>query len=135
MSNRKILFRGKREDNGKWVYGYYTLYGRSRGLYPAIITGTEQGCVIPAFIVPETRGEYTGLTDKNGTKIFEGDILNFCYDEEYTNYEVIWFGNKWLVLTCGSNGTDNLDIFFCQHSAVIGNIYDNPELLKECGQE
>lgn len=69
------LSRGKREDNGEWVYGYYTPYGKSRGLHPAIITGTEEGCVIPAFIIPSTLGQCTGLTDKNNTKIYEGDVV------------------------------------------------------------
>lgn len=79
-----------------------------------------------------TIGQYTGLTDKNGKKIFEGDILRFeNADGEFSNYETIWFGNGWEVIQNGSQFADELDIFFCERSAVIGNIYDNPKLMEE----
>lgn len=124
---REILFRGKRVDNGEWVYGYYTLYGQSRGLHPAIITGTEAGCVIPAFIDPETRGEYTGLTDKNGVKIFEGDIL---YDE-YNECNCLITFDEGSFCTVEDNVCHS--VWSCDMTAfeVIGNIHDNPELLEE----
>lgn len=71
------------------------------------------------------------MTDKNGTKIFEGDICSFCdTDGGLTNYEVLWFGGKWVVREARSNVVDDLDLFFCERSVAIGNIYDNPELLK-----
>lgn len=135
MQEREILFRGKRVDNGEWVYGYYTLYGQSKGLHPAIITGTEEGCVIPAFIDPETRGEYTGLTDKNGVKIFEGDILKMSsvyYGSLIFRKVEISKGNTYV---SNYNFSQNLYDTFMSSTRwdveVIGNIYDNPELLKE----
>ena len=68
---------------------------------------------------------------KNGTKIFEGDICSFCdTDGGLTNYEVLWFGGKWVVREASSNVVDDLDLFFCERSVTIGNIYDNPELMK-----
>ena len=71
------------------------------------------------------------MTDKNGTKIFEGDILAFDNtDGELTNYEILWFKNKWVVRESNYNAVDDLDLFFCECSTVIGNIYDNLELLK-----
>lgn len=72
------------------------------------------------------------MLDKNGTKIFEGDICNFCNtDGGLTNYEVLWFGGKWVVREASSNVVDDLDLFFCERSVAIGNIFDNPELLEE----
>lgn len=74
MSIEAIL-RGKCEDTKEWVYGYYTLYGRSRGVHHAIITGTDKVCVIPKFIDRKTRGMFTGLADMNDKMTYEGDII------------------------------------------------------------
>lgn len=90
---REILYRGKRKDNDKWVYGYYCRCGW---------TGMEKDVIIPSYasalygidVIPETVGQYTGLTDKNGTKIFEGDIVK-CTDtnSSYDFRAVVLFGN------------------------------------------
>lgn len=123
---REILFRGKFGD--EWKYGYLTI--EPQGL--AIKEPYECGASHIWCIDPETVGQYTGLKDKNGTKIFEGDICSFCNtDGGLTNYEVLWFGRKWVVREASSNVVDNLDLSFCEYSVAIGNIYDNPELLEE----
>lgn len=122
---REILFRGKFGD--KWKYGYLTIAPQSLAIKePYACNTTTIWCV-----APETVGQYTGLTDKNGNKIFEGDILEFINnDNEQTNYEVLWFTNKWVVLQCEMTVADDLDLFFVEHCVVIGNIYDNPKLLE-----
>nr|DAR51110.1 MAG TPA: YopX protein [Caudoviricetes sp.] len=123
---REILFRGKFGD--EWKYGYLTI--EPQGL--AIKEPYECGASHIWCIDPKTVGQYTGLKDKNGTKIFDGDICSFCNtDGGLTNYEVLWFGRKWVVREASSNVVDNLDLSFCEYSVAIGNIYDNPELLEE----
>lgn len=128
---REILFRGKRKKGDKrWVEGDLT-HG-----YAGYV-GIMVWCCAGSFfeVVPETVGQYTGLTDKNGKKIFEGDILSGHFDElfpeEESRYEVIWHDYGWHI----KNDTGIVDTadnkWIKQLFEVIGNIYDNPELIKE----
>ena len=141
---REILFRGKRIDNGEWVEGYLILKDGQAFIasYP-YFTGKihETSWLEFCFggfigVIPETVGQYTGLTDKNGKKIFEGDICRFDNgepdeSERYTNYAVQWdCVNCRYVVVDAYNREDCLDIFFAKHAEVIGNIHDNPELLE-----
>lgn len=149
---REILFRGKRVDNGEWVYSQ-TVF---RFLDSFYIPAQNLKCTATRSLNPvgnisaircnrgnyffkvqtETIGQYTGLTDKNGKKIFEGDICRFDNgepdeSERYTNYAVQWdCVNCRYVVVDAYNCEDCLDIFFAKHAEVIGNIYDNPELLE-----
>lgn len=130
---REILFRGKCNRYGRWVEGFYTPISTGRGMEDAIITGTDRNCSIPALVIPETIGQYTGLTDKNGKKIFEGDIVNIIRAEE--NGRVEWRKNDAAFEVVG----DCLEASFLENLyghdvEVIGNIYDNPELLKGEGE-
>lgn len=70
---REILFRGKGNHYGKWVEGFYTPISTGHGMKDAIITGTDRNCSIPTLVIPETIGQYTGVTDKNGKKIFDDE--------------------------------------------------------------
>lgn len=132
---REILFRGKRADNGEWVEGSLLIDPDIEKYY---INGFNYYMADFALqreetsdeVIPETVGQYTGLTDKNGNKIFERDICQFCHEGEYTNYEVVWFGSKWVIVMCGTSDVDDLDLFFCERAIVIGNVRDNPELLE-----
>ncbi len=142
---REILFRGKRFDNGEWVFGCYykqtQFYGDEMEEH-IIITSNEDLSYDQALqfgsVESKTVGQFTGLTDKNGKKIFEGDIVRVCLDPEICVGDVIWdsdiasynipFNNGKCVLP--------LDIFVAKNKVgdkvwieVIGNIHDNPELL------
>ena len=140
---REILFRGKRVDNGEWVYGDLL---RAKGYvnrieYTVIFTdpaefpkGEYFGAV---HILPETVGQFTGLRDKNGKRIFEGDIIKIPddYDTYGMNagevYEVYFgFGGFRLKPKYRKNSRG----YFLEDSGeveVIGNIHDNPELIAE----
>lgn len=125
--NREILFRGKHIHamdsnehlNGTWVYGYLSdenyIYGKS-------LEGE--------FLIDEnTICQYTGLTDKNGKKIFENDIVQVGWYNGTVEYEDGCFVIKWnniKFLRKDLGYWANLDGF-----QTIGNIYDNPELLEE----
>lgn len=112
---REILFRGKRKKGDKrWVEGDL-LHGYSGfGITNRYYAGSS------FEVVPETVGQYTGLTDKNGKKIFEGDIVKISNDEIFeVKYEDGGF-TAGLFLGDWDYG----------HVEVIGNIYDNPELME-----
>lgn len=133
---REILFRGKRIDNGEWIYGFYfydSFYNKAYitiGNYcmTASTIISNQRIMNALEVDPNTVGQYTELKDKDGKKVFEGDICSFCdTDGGLTDYEILWFGGKWVAREANSNAVD--DLFFCERSVVIGNIYDNPELI------
>ena len=139
VMTREILFRGKDDVTGDWVYGYLAspkwylneksvtiIIPKDMTLYPR--------CEISSyyFVNKETVGQWTGLVDKNGTKIFEGDVVdNPCWIVTYAgdkneHYQMPcgWYIQRddfesWTELVCGAE------------YRVIGNIHDNPELLEK----
>lgn len=130
---REILFRGKREDNGEWVYGFYVrlldVAGSVHRLYVPADNPDEHNAVFD--IVPETVGQFTGLTDKNGNRIFEGDIVETFSEDGYSlvGYDNIEteFGLKFYSYNSYSGlGRD----YMSREIEIIGNIHDNPELLE-----
>ena len=133
---REVEFKAKRKDNGEWVYGSLehiteTCKGEEDvqkcDIYQII---TYDG--IGFDIIPETIGQYTGLKDKNGKKIFEGDIVK----DQYCIYEVVYDGNGYyvevnrLLKECGTEEGILYDLSDYKDLEVIGNIYDNPELYE-----
>lgn len=133
------LCRAKEENTGEWVYGYYTLYPKCCGLHPCILTGTESGCIIPKFIDLDTLGGCTDMIDINGTEMFEGDILKIkSYDYDYEYITQVYYSCHTLCVDIYGQDYDFTAIGFaddiwdedCCEIEVIGNIYDNPELLK-----
>lgn len=129
---REIKFRGKRVDNGEWVYGYFAIDKdtKSNCIIERIYWDCE-GCSDQALyyeVDPNTIGQYTGLKDKNSKEIYEGDIYhqgdrNILYVVEYT-HDCSFMGRQ--IRTKGSR----VGLAYWQDRIeVIGNIYDNPELL------
>lgn len=118
---REILFRGKRVDNEEWIEGY--LYRISEKMNPFIMLPDSKG---ESYEVDsKTVGQYTGLADRNGKKIFEDDIVTLPrYGGGKTKSVVYFSGGKFAV-----NGSNYAFKDICpKNMSVIGNIYDNPEL-------
>ena len=142
--NRQILFRGKTLDEGEWIEGYlvqgqwYCDDKLMTVIIPTDITFYPR-CEISGYedVDPETVGQWTGLVDKNGKKIFEGDIVK--YRDLITNQEKIalveWNETRasYIILRRSLMGLQYLyiDEPLSARCEVIGNNWDNPELLEE----
>lgn len=129
---REILFRGKRKDNGEWVEGFYA-YCPKLSHRHFIVSFNSFGSILWFEVVPETVGQLvSGIPDKNGKKIFEGDVVQYFgtyplevfienghakvrFYDTYSKrqYEELFFGHDEEYVKC----------------EVIGNIHDNPELV------
>lgn len=156
---REILFRGKRCNNGEWVQGSYIRaehHWHKFGIHEdwialgASANGGWFALHSKYAVKPETVGQFTGLTDKNGKKIFEGDLLNgFQYpfyhsqsDEHNYFAEVIWFPENCAfgfythkhptakVSGVSAGNADFIEDFNSDDWEVIGNIHDNPRTFK-----
>lgn len=144
--NREILFRGKRIDNGEWVEG--NLFVGDDGQCEILI-GTKI-IRISYPVIPETVRQYTGVKDKNNKKIFESDILRgyqypyLSYDDFNYYAEVIYFDNcpafgiytfknpnLNVVRGISAGNTALMEDWESENWEIIGNIYDNPELLED----
>ena len=122
---REILFRGKRIDNGEWVEGYFVnLWLVHYQKHQPIITDNN---AVSYDVDLSTVGQYTGLTDKNGKKIFEGDIMAFtAYGFDYVG--TVEFADGSFSVMC-EHASPFLDQAVSKHGAyIIGNMHDNPEL-------
>ena len=121
---REILFRGKRTDNGEWIYGlpHYILDDEIEFI---CVTGK----IYPNCfkVIPETVGQFTGLVDKNGVRIFEGDIVRAFtrFSEIYVSSVAYHDGTFWF-----KNWSWTKFLFKFEKVEVIGNIHDNPELFE-----
>ena len=134
---REILFRGKQVNDGMWIQGYlFQFWGRAY-----ILWGMTNDTPTMHEVKPETIGQFTGLTDKNGVKIFEGDIVAFTAEDElwephyYQGF--VYFCDGAFFVFFGKDNDDNDVLFSIGHALladkniqVIGNIHNNPELPK-----
>ena len=129
MENR-YLFRAKRIDNGEWTYGY--LYGIWERKY--ILWGMTNNVPDMTEVDPSTICQYTGENEKNGQKIFDGDILEAHLDdyfpEDVTRVRVTWENMKWFLVQKGMI-PDPFETGEGKYWEVIGNIFDNQELIGE----
>lgn len=139
---RENLFKAKRKDNGEWIEGHYT---ECRG---ETFIGIDTSSMFEIFCPPvirwfkvssETLCQFTGLCDKNGNKIWENDILMAHLDESYpedVTYETVeWGVAGWVTHETNSVDRQPLDKFDLEHYEVVGNIFDNKELLQEESDE
>lgn len=138
---REILFRGKRIDNDEWVYGSFCMDAIEQFKGPVGVDGfirlydKAKDKMQMHEVDRETVGQYTGLKDKNGKRIFEGDIL--CWvgpDGESGKVVVVYFGGAFMLESVECPGAD-ADLFADfeigdQTLEIIGNIHDNPKLLE-----
>ncbi len=136
---RKILFRAKRIDNGEWIYGYLVKLGRERLLDPERYGICNKAITIDGIgvcynlktyeIIPETVGQYTGLLDKDGKKIFEGDIIRV---DDTENAVVEYDETSAFYMAVFDRAESDFGSLIEQYPNVeiIGNIHDNPELSK-----
>ncbi len=135
---REILFRGKRIDNGEWIEGYYVhLYDGKGNESHRIYTGyseTDCGDFYPEWfeVDPETVGQFIGLHDKKGKKIFKGDIVRcgtgrIC---KVTFFSSPGFSGFDFVATGGFDAPPPHNWVLFTDTEVIGNIHDNKELLE-----
>jgi uncharacterized phage protein (TIGR01671 family) len=133
---REILFKAKRIGDDGWVEGYYQKRHNFLGNEEHLIFPVDSHTVWEyTEINPETLCQFTGLCDKNGKRIWENDILMAHLDESYPEdaaYETVeWGVAGWVMHEANSIDRQYIDEFDLEHYEVVGNIFDNPELLQE----
>jgi len=128
--NRKFLFRGKTITDNRFVYGDLIQYGKYTSIRANLAKDGETPNYCEFIVDSETVGQFTGLTDKNGKNIFEGDTIKV---EPFIAPHFVSFGKseKWGACFCSEskNSIIYLNKMYAESSEVTGNIHDNTELL------
>ena len=127
---REYLFRGKRKDNGEWVEGCGIIATENWVSILTVIDDIDENSseVNEIEVLPETVGQYTGLNDKNGKKIFEGDVVDILTENEEIG--VVTYDEGCFYVKADGFSVDFRNNINGKDLLVIGNIYDNLELLK-----
>jgi uncharacterized phage protein (TIGR01671 family) len=129
---RETLYRGKREDTGEWVYGYYVATDDTHYIFTGdmgLSQASPAHCLmyrdfVRYEVVPKTIGQCTGFADKNGRRIFEGDVVRNSYGNDA---KVCFdFGCFFIMRHYTTNYVKSI----ADNCEVIGNIHDAPELLE-----
>ena len=131
---REILFRGKTSD-GEWVEGFYSSEEYNIDTHSIEHTPRIQllGKCVSWGLIPETVGQYTGLTDRNGKRIFEGDIVHCVSKLDSADMVIIFECGQFRMILAEKYHEYQTNVGYydinCFAKEVIGNIHDNPELL------
>lgn len=136
---REILFRGKRLDNGEWVKGCYYkqdfFYGDKKEVHYIIESNevlSNDYALLARAVDPATVGQYTGLTDKNGKRIFEWDVVDILAENEEIGVVTYDDGGFWV--EADGFCVDFHHNIYGTELEIIGNIHDNPELHNSGGK-
>lgn len=131
---REILFRAKSLESKRWIYGSYCYYKDYRDIEQHLIYSRNNGN--SEWVDKNTLGQYTGLKDKNGIKIFEGDVVSLLKEDkekggqkEFAKCQIVYMED---CFCCKSSNTE-YSLMPCvryKFIEVIGNIYDNKELIE-----
>ena len=144
---RIIKFRGYNKKNGEWLFGSYILNRGHHFVAPDEFADSKTW--EDYEVIEETIGQFTGLCDKNGKEIYEGDILRYpakdkSQEENFVSFEVFWHDNDcadnhvgWQIdrrhfhgCICGTRDISTFLPRYTKKMVIIGNIHDNPELLE-----
>lgn len=143
---REILFKAKRKDNGEWIEGSLIDLDIDSG-YCYIVQPYKKASILPIIFLitdrmklvdPETLCQFTGLCDKNGKRIWENDVVWLVCDGKEHIYQIVWDNSELdFKATKGEEnyGTNYEYLLCCDEIEVIGNIFDNKELLQEESDE
>jgi hypothetical protein len=128
FSQRKIKFRGQ-TIGGFWVYGNLSLLPkRVKNIEAGSYISNAAGLPFAYNVRPETVTQFTGLKDKNGKEIYEGDILSLWYSRDTTGKDIVRFNH--VVAWEDTNGFSGWNIPFLESAEIIGNVFENPELAE-----